>query len=143
VTARCGSDAYAALQSTLHRTPTESEVAAELRITEAQLQVIFIQLSFVNVVALDELLTPDGEGGGLRLRETLADVHAEDPVAEAGEVRRVLATAVAALPAREQTVVTLYYYEHLTLAEIGRVLGVTERAGCASSTPSRCSSSVP
>jgi RNA polymerase sigma factor (sigma-70 family) len=61
-----------------------------------------------------------------------ADVQAEDPVAaaEAGEVRRVLATAVAALPSGEQTVVTFYYYEHLTLAEIGRVLGVTESRVC-------------
>lgn len=131
--ARDVQNAYAALQSRLHRTPTEPEVAAELGITEAQLHAIFRQLAFANVVALDDFLTPSGDGGvGLSLRETLADVHAEDPVAaaEAVEVRRLLAGAIAALPPREQTVVTLYYYEHLKLAEIGRVLGVTESRVC-------------
>jgi RNA polymerase sigma factor for flagellar operon FliA len=127
--ARDVQNAYAALQSRLHRTPSEAEVATELGITEPQLHVIFRQLSFANMVALDELLAPNGDGGGsLSLGETLADVHAEDPVAaaEAVEIRQALARAVSALPPREQTVVTLYYYEHLTLAEIGRVLGVTE-----------------
>ena len=131
--ARDVQNAYAALQSRLHRTPTEAEVAAELGVTETQLHAIVQQLSYVNVVALDEFLTPSGDGGtGLSLRETLADVHAEDPVAaaEAVEVRRLLASAIAALPPREQTVVTLYYYEHLKLAEIGRVLGVTESRVC-------------
>jgi RNA polymerase sigma factor for flagellar operon FliA len=131
--ARDVQNAYAALQSRLHRTPTESEVAAELGITEVQLHAIFRQLSFVNVVALDEFLTPCRDGGtALSLGETLADIHAEDPVAaaEAVEVRRLLASAIAGLPPRERTVVTLYYYEHLKLAEIGRVLGVTESRVC-------------
>lgn len=131
--ARDVQNAYATLQSKLHRTPTEREVAAQLGVTEAQLQAIFGQLSFVNVVALDELLAPNEDGGpALSLGETLADVHAEDPVAaaEAWEVRQLLARTIAALPAREQTVITLYYYEHLTLAEIGRVLGVTESRVC-------------
>jgi RNA polymerase sigma factor FliA len=131
--ARDVQNAYATLQAKLHRTPTEPEIAAELGITEAQLHTIFTQLSFVNVVALDEFLTPGDDGGAaLSLGETLADTHAEDPVAaaEAVEVRQLLARAIAALPPREQTVVTLYYYEHLTLAEIGRVLGVTESRVC-------------
>jgi len=131
--ARDVQNAYAAIQSRLHRTPTEPEVAAELGISEVQLHAIFRQLSFVNVVALDEFLTPSRDGGAaLSLGETLADIHAEDPVAaaEAVEVRRHLAVAIAALPPRERTVVTLYYYEHLKLAEIGRVLGVTESRVC-------------
>jgi RNA polymerase sigma factor for flagellar operon FliA len=131
--ARDVQNAYASLQSRLHRTPTEREVAAELDISEQQLAAIFSQLSFVNVVALDELLAPNEDGGTtLSLGETLADIHAEDPVAaaEACEVRQLLARTIAALPPREQTVITLYYYEHLTLAEIGRVLGVTESRIC-------------
>lgn len=131
--ARDVQNAYAALQSRLHRTPTEPEVAAELRLTEPQLQSLFRQLAFANVVALDEFLTPSRDGGTpLSLRETLADTHAEDPLAavEAVEIRRLIATAIAALPSREQTVITLYYYEHLKLAEIGRVLGVTESRAC-------------
>ena len=45
-------------------------------------------------------------------------------------MKRVLADAVNRLPERERLVVTLYYYEGLTLAEIGSVLGVTESRVC-------------
>jgi RNA polymerase sigma factor FliA len=42
------------------------------------------------------------------------------------EVRETLADAISRLPEREKIVITLYYYEELTLREIGEVLGVTE-----------------
>lgn len=60
--------------------------------------------------------------------DTLEDTAADNPVevAEDRELRRLLARAINTLPEREKTVVTLYYYEGLTLAEIGNVLGVTE-----------------
>ncbi|MEA2214660.1 MAG: polymerase sigma factor FliA, partial [Solirubrobacteraceae bacterium] len=53
--------AYAALESRLHRTPTEPEVAEELGISLDDLHAIFGQVSFVNVLALDELLNVNGE----------------------------------------------------------------------------------
>ena len=73
--------AYAALEARLHRTPTEGEVAEELGITLDELHTIFIQVSFVNVIALDELLNVGGERGDkLSLVDTLEDTKAEDPV---------------------------------------------------------------
>jgi RNA polymerase sigma factor for flagellar operon FliA len=125
--------AYAALEARLHRTPTETEVAAELHIGLDELHTIFSQVSFVNVVALDELLNVGGERGDkLSLVDTLEDVKAEDPVAafETEETKYLLARAINTLPEREKIVVTLYYYEGLTLAEIGQVLGVTESRIC-------------
>ncbi len=125
--------AYAALEAKLHRTPTEAEVAAELGIALEDLHTIFSQVSFVNVVALDELLTAGGEKGDkLSLVDTLEDTKAEDPVAtfETEETKYLLAKAINTLPEREKIVVTLYYYEGLTLAEIGQVLGVTESRIC-------------
>ena len=125
--------AYAALEARLHRTPTEAEVASELGIALEDLHTIFGQVSFVNVVALDELLTAGGEKGDkLSLVDTLEDTKAEDPVAafEAEETKYLLAKAINTLPEREKIVVTLYYYEGLTLAEIGQVLGVTESRIC-------------
>ncbi|WP_265736749.1 RNA polymerase sigma factor WhiG [Peterkaempfera griseoplana] len=127
--ARAVERAYATLETRLRRTPHEPEVAAELGIPVEELHAIFSQLSLANVAALDELLHPGGEGGdGLSLLDTLVDTAADDPVevAEDRELRRLLARAVNTLPEREKTVVTLYYYEGLTLAEIGQVLGVTE-----------------
>jgi RNA polymerase sigma factor for flagellar operon FliA len=125
--------AYAALEGELRRTPTEAEVAERLGIKLSDLHQIFSQVSYVNVVALDELLTVGGEKGDkLSLVDTLEDTRAEDPVTafEAEETKFLLARAIDQLPEREKIVVTLYYYEGLTLAEIGRVLGVTESRIC-------------
>ncbi|MGZ4603905.1 MAG: RNA polymerase sigma factor WhiG [Kineosporiaceae bacterium] len=125
--------AYATLEAELHRTPTEAEVAEHLGIGLDDLHQIFSQVSYVNVVALDELLSVGGEKGDkLSLVDTLEDTKAEDPVTafEAEETKFLLAQAINQLPEREKIVVTLYYYEGLTLAEIGRVLGVTESRIC-------------
>jgi RNA polymerase sigma factor for flagellar operon FliA len=125
--------AYASLEAKLRRTPTEQEVAEELSISTTELRAIFSQVSFVNVLALDELLNTGGEKGDkLSLVDTLEDSKAEDPVQafEAEEMKYLLAGAINTLPEREKIVVTLYYYEGLTLAEIGQVLGVTESRIC-------------
>ncbi len=125
--------AYAALEAKLHRTPTEPEVAAELGIGLDELHAIFGQVSFVNVLALDELLNVNGEKGDkVSLVDTLEDTRVEDPVRafESQETKHLLARAINLLPEREKIVVTLYYYEGLTLAEIGQVLGVTESRIC-------------
>jgi RNA polymerase sigma factor FliA len=125
--------AYAALEARLHRTPTEPEVAEELGIGLDELHTIFSQVSFVNVIALDELLNVGGERGDkLSLVDTLEDTKAEDPVQafETEETKYLLARSINTLPEREKIVVTLYYYEGLTLAEIGQVLGVTESRIC-------------
>jgi RNA polymerase sigma factor for flagellar operon FliA len=127
--ARAVERAYATLEASLRRTPSEPEVAAEMGIGVDELHGVFSQLSLANVVALEELLHVGGEGGDrLSLVDTLEDTGADNPVevAEDRELRRLLARAINTLPEREKTVVTLYYYEGLTLAEIGQVLGVTE-----------------
>jgi RNA polymerase sigma factor FliA len=125
--------AYAELEGELRRTPTEAEVAKRLGIKVSDLHHIFSQVSYVNVVALDELLSVGGEkGDSLTLGDTLEDKGAEDPVLafEGEETKYLLARAINQLPEREKIVVTLYYYEGLTLAEIGQVLGVTESRIC-------------
>ncbi|CAM5526466.1 RNA polymerase sigma factor WhiG [Streptomyces sp. NPDC087440] len=120
--------AYATLEAKLRRTPSEGEVASEMGIAVEELHAVFSQLSLANVVALEELLHAGGEGDRLSLMETLEDTSADNPVevAEDRELRRLLARSINTLPDREKTVITLYYYEGLTLAEIGNVLGVTE-----------------
>ena len=71
-------------------------------------------------------------GDKMSLVDTLEDTKAEDPVQafESEETKFLLAKAINPLPEREKIVVTLYYYEGLTLAEIGQVLGVTESRIC-------------
>ena len=121
----------AALESKLQRSPTEEEIADEMDMDVEEIRKFLGQLSLVNVVALDELLVDD-DGSAPRLVDTLKDTSALDPqaMAEHGEARQLLARAVEQLPDREKVVVSLYYFEGLTLADIGRVLGVTESRIC-------------
>ena len=121
----------AALENKLQRSPTEEEIADEMDMDVEEIRKFLGQLSLVNVVALDELLVDD-DGSAPRLVDTLKDTSALDPqaMAEHGEARQLLARAVEQLPDREKVVVSLYYFEGLTLSEIGRVLGVTESRIC-------------
>lgn len=125
--------AYHVLQTRLERTPTDDEVADELGITVKALRQIFRQVSYVHVAALDELLSIGGDKSDrVSLGDTIADERVEDPVLayEAEETKEILGVAVSGLPEREKIVVSLYYYEGMTLAEIGQVLGVTESRAC-------------
>ena len=131
--ARSVERAYAKLEAELLRTPTDAEVAEELGISDDELQQIFNQISFVGLIALDEVLSSgSGERGETTtLVDTIPD-RGEGPVAafEVEEMKQLLAGAINRLGDREKIVLTLYYYESLTLAQIGEVLGVTESRVC-------------
>lgn len=129
--ARAIEKAYAKLEGELHRTPTDQELADELDLTDDQLQTTLGQISFTGLVALDEMLSTGDRGDSMTLGDTIAD-QGLGPVAayEIEEMRHILADAINRLPEREKTVLTLYYYEGLTLAEIGSILGVTESRVC-------------
>jgi RNA polymerase sigma factor for flagellar operon FliA len=121
--------AYSTLQTDLGRTPTDEEVADELTISVKSLRQIFRQVSYVHVAALDELMSVGGEKSDrVTLGDTLVDDRVEDPVSafEAEETKGILGEAVSMLNDREKIVISLYYYEGMTLSEIGQVLGVTE-----------------
>ncbi|MDA8400603.1 MAG: FliA/WhiG family RNA polymerase sigma factor [Actinomycetota bacterium] len=124
--------AYAKLEATIKRAPTDNEVAEELTMSVEEFQRLLQQISFVGVVPLDEVLPGrQGEGGGGALVDTIPD-SSPGPVAtfEVKEAKRLLADAISHLGEREKTVLTLYYYEGLTLSEIGDVLGVSESRVC-------------
>ena len=124
--------AFAKLESRMHRSPTEEELADELGWTEVQFQQTLSQISTVGLAALDEILVVGGDRGEtLTLGDTLADdSHGPMGAFEVAELRQLLAQAINGMPEREKIVVTLYYYESLTLQEIGKVLGVTESRVC-------------
>ena len=129
--ARTLEGAMAKLEAEHHRSPTDEEVAAEMEITEEQLQTTLSQISFMGVAALDEMLAGGDRGESVSLGDTVADTG-DGPmgVYEVEEMRQTLAKSINRMPEREKIVLTLYYYEGLTLAEIGRVLGVTESRVC-------------
>jgi RNA polymerase sigma factor for flagellar operon FliA len=117
------------LEARLQRAPTDEEMAEELGVELDEFQETLLQISNSTIVALDELWNvQEGTGDPVSLLDTLPDRDALDPqqLVDQSELRDRIADAIAALPEREKLVVALYYYENLTLREIGEVLGVTE-----------------
>jgi RNA polymerase sigma factor for flagellar operon FliA len=123
--------AHTQLEAKLGREPTDQEVAEKLDLKLGELHDVLTQISLVSVMALEESV--GGEDGDQRsLIDTLADVAGGDPTAglEGQEMRGILSAAINSLTEREKVVITLYYFEGLTLAEIGEILGVTESRVC-------------
>jgi RNA polymerase sigma factor for flagellar operon FliA len=123
--------AHASLEGTLGRAPTDEEMAVKLEITVDDFRDALLEIANSSVLALDDLWTfadPEGGGGQISVLDTIQDPNALDPEQEANtaELKDRLADAIESLPERERLVIALYYYESLTLREIGEVLGVTE-----------------
>jgi RNA polymerase sigma factor for flagellar operon FliA len=122
--------AHAKLEGRLQRAPTDEEMAAELDQTVEEFQNVLLDIANSSVLALDDLWTfADPEGGSqVSILDTIKDPQGVDPEQEAAssEIKDRLADAIESLPERERLVIALYYYENLTLREIGEVLGVTE-----------------
>ena len=130
--ARAIERAFSKLENELKRVPDDKEVAQELGMSEEELASTMGQISFVGIVALDEVMSAGAErGGSTTVGDNVTD-GTHDPVEsfESEEMRHLLADAINRMPDRERLVLTLYYYEGLTLAEIGKVLGVTESRVC-------------
>jgi RNA polymerase sigma factor FliA len=122
--------AMAELELRHKRTPSDEEVASELGISLGELEESLTQIARSSVVALDELwrgaepAAPDDA-----IEDPQTPDPAEGPLED--DARRAVAEAITHLPDRERLVVTLYYYEELTLREIGEVLSLTESAAAA------------
>jgi len=105
------------LEKQLGRTPHDREVAAELGVSVHDLRTTYSKISYTNVVSIDEM----GIGDDTTPRAPATPLlDADDDIPE-GFLR-----AVHELPERDRVVIALYYWEGLTLAEIGQVLAVSE-----------------
>ena len=117
------------LESKLGRAPNDDEIAVKVGITTGELENSLTDISRSSIAALDELWTVSGSGGdSIALIDTIEDTQGPEPQSAFAqtEMREAIADAISRLPEREKLVITLYYYEDLTLREIGEVLGVTE-----------------
>lgn len=106
--------AQAALEARLGRSPEDEEVAQEVGMTLRQLRDLYGKVTFTSLASYDEIGIADEVAGGAL------------DAAEDEDTRRLLRSAIDGLPERDQIILALYYFEGLTLAEIGTVLGVTE-----------------
>lgn len=120
---------HSQLEHKLHRAPTDEEMAEALGVTVREFQDSLLQVSQATVHALDEMWSVnDASGDQVSLLDTIEDERAENPEALLADqdLRDQVGDAIQRLPEREKVVIALYYYENLTLREIGEVLGVTE-----------------
>lgn len=119
----------AELEHRLQRTPSDDELATHMSIEVEAVRSTLAEMSKLGIVALDELIGPEASSS---LADFIPDQTGVGPEAafHAEETRQILTDAIQRLPDRERLVITLYYFEGLTLAEIGEVLGVTESRVC-------------
>jgi len=122
--------AHTKLLNRLGRPPTDEEVAAEMKLSPAELDEFLVRSRGAVLVSLDDinLHEPDGP----KILDMLADTHHPDPLAIIlnDQERERVASAIQQLPEKERLVLTMYYYEELTMKEIGRIFKVTESRVC-------------
>jgi RNA polymerase sigma factor for flagellar operon FliA len=114
--------AFAELEGRFGRAPSDEELSAHLKISSTEFQKWLVAIASTMVGPLDRALLAGAEP------RSLAGDTPDSPAAivEESEVKRLVRAEVRRLPEREKLVMSLYYDEGLTLAEIGSVLGVTE-----------------
>lgn len=115
---------YAELENTLGREPTDFELSERLGISMDELHDTLKKANAASVISLDDYTDQNNEAN-----RSIANTSVEDsPEAsyERKEVKELLIESINKLTDKEKTVVSLYYFEELTLKEISKVLGVSE-----------------
>lgn len=116
------------LDQRLGRTPTEAELADYLKISVPEYQKMAKDVSSTTLLSLEQIYSSDSSSGSMTLLDVLEATNADDPMEalEEEELKKEMASAIDRLPDREKLIVALYYYEELTLKEIGRILSLSE-----------------
>lgn len=120
---------YAEVENRLGRAATDQEIADSLGMELSSFQTLLKNVNLATLVYLEDFLAGDDQSDrNKRIADFIKDDQAEDAVkiVELNESKAVLADAISKLPDKERTVVFLYYYEGLTLREIGEVLELSE-----------------
>ena len=116
------------LQSKLGRPPEDEEMAEEMGVTLDELFNTINETRNMPLLSLDDLGIPSASGDKQSLLDTLEGKGDVDPQTQLrlSELKSLIASAIDSLPEKERLMVSLYYYEELTMKEIGEVLGITE-----------------
>lgn len=117
--------AIGALEQEYHRTPTEEEIAAYLQVSIAEYQ---DWLTDSRGLTLGSLENAGTEEEGCDLLRYLSDSNEQWPsqIVERTELERLLAESIEKMPHLERTVLSLYYYEEMTLREIAKIVDLHE-----------------
>ena len=118
-------DDAARLWQELGRAPSDTELAAAMHLAVGDFQRMLSDISALHVNSLETPVDPLAPGGAVH---DVPDTRQQNAfqLCLRGEIHHQLAAAIARLPRKQQQVLALYYFEELTMADIGRVLGVGE-----------------
>jgi RNA polymerase sigma factor FliA len=121
-------DAVRRLEAQLGRAATDQEIARELGVNEKEFERLILKISGTTVLSLNDVWYAGEENDRMSIGDSIESPQSRNPdsIVEKQEVKRVIVEAINELPDKEKKVLVLYYYEDLTLKEIGAVLGVTE-----------------
>ncbi len=116
------------LEAKLGRPASDSEIAQSLGVTDDEFSRTMLKISGTSVLSLNDVWFSAGEGDKIAIGDSIESPATMNPDAqiERDEIKRVIVQAIDELPDKEKKVLVLYYYEDLTLKEIGQVLEVTE-----------------
>lgn len=120
------------LEEKLGRTPQDDDLARGLKISVDELNNIYSELNSTTFLSLDEVWQNDEGNKPISRLQTIEDsIHSNQfQFVHQNEVKELLSSSIDELPEREKLVIVLYYYENLTLREIGEVLNVSESRVC-------------
>ncbi len=117
------------LEERHERTPTDTEIAEVLEISEKDLQKLYLTLSATTVTSVnDSVFSDDSDSEKHAVVNSIEASPEYNPemILEKQEVQKMISKVIEELSEKEKQVLILYYYEDLTLKEIGEVLEVTE-----------------
>lgn len=120
------------LEENLGRVATDDEIAKKLKISFGALNQLYGELSSTTFLSLDEVWQNDSGNKPISRLQTIEDslVTNQYQHLQRQEIAEALSDAIDSLPEKERLVIILYYYENLTLKEIGMVLNVSESRIC-------------
>jgi RNA polymerase sigma factor for flagellar operon FliA len=121
-------DTIGSLEAQLGRTATDQEIAQALGMTEDEFLKTMMRISGTSILSLNDVWFSGDENDKVSIGESIEAPSSLNPdiIVEKDEIRRIIIEAINELPDKEKKVLVLYYYEDLTLKEIGQVLEVTE-----------------
>ncbi len=116
------------LESSLGRSATDAEIAKDMGMTPKEFEKTMLKISGTSILSLNDVWYTGEDNDKVSIADSIESPVSLNPdtIVEKGEIKRVIIEAINELPEKEKKVLVLYYYEDLTLKEIGRVLEVTE-----------------
>ncbi|MDF2673287.1 MAG: FliA/WhiG family polymerase sigma factor [Clostridiales bacterium] len=115
------------LESKLFREPSDEELAKQMNISTSDVHQIQTYINYVSVISLDEVFFKSDDEE-LQFKNIIEDVSSPQPdrILEDDEKLKILDNALQMLSEKDRIILNLYYYEKLTLKEIGKILDVSE-----------------